>query len=172
MKLPESFDANEWFLIISFLVITTVTLMLPRRFPTIISIVFLLIGSGIAMYSDFHFGIPPVDLYDINDSKQYEWFDLVTFVLYSPFSYLFLYVFDRWRLEGLKISLYVLAWSIAAVAFEAFAVRLHVYNFQKGWNSGYSFVFYLASQTFMIWFYYTVKNNYNRTKKETSPDWA
>lgn len=124
------------------------------------------------MYVDFHLGIPPVDLYDINDSSQYEWFDLLIFVLYCPFSYFFAYFLDRWRLRGLTITLYVLGWAAAAVSYEAFAAYLHVYDFQKGWNSGYSFVFYLTSQAVTVWFYGMIKRHYNRTKSPSGPEWA
>ncbi|MGF7036385.1 hypothetical protein J2T17_007448 [Paenibacillus mucilaginosus] len=173
MRLPVHFDGNEWFSTISLLIMFALVLFLPRRFPKIVSFVFLVIGSGTALFVDFHFGLPPVDMYDVNDLPLYEWFDLVNFLLYSPFAYVFLYLFDWWKPKGIRITWYVLAWSLAGVAYEWVSVTFfHLYNYGKGWQFGYSFVFYLTSQAFTVWFYYMVKHCYNRTKNRAGPEWA
>ncbi|MFD2446905.1 hypothetical protein ACFSO7_23470 [Bacillus sp. CGMCC 1.16607] len=157
--LPQHFDENEWFLIISLCIVFLFVLFLPRRFPTTLSITFFFIGIGIAMFSDFLLGIPPVNFYDINDSSNYEIFELITFILYSPFAYLFIYFFEKWEVKGLYISLYILVWSIIGTLYEALAVYFHVYKYH-GWNFGYSFLFYLASQLITLLIYYFIKKNY------------
>lgn len=170
MLLPQKFDENEWFLLISLCTVMFVVLLLPRQFPTIVSIVFFALGGGIAMFVDFHLGIPPMDLYDVNDTKHYELFELVAFVLYSPFAYLFAYFLDRWNIRRLFIPLYILAWSVAGTAFEALAAYFHVYKY-KGWNLGFSFLFYLTIQFFTFLIYEAIKKKYTQTKCETSQEW-
>ena len=168
--LPEHFDANEWFLLISLCTIVTVAVVLPRRFPTIVTIVFLAMGLGISMYVDFLLAPPPLDLYDINDTKYYELFEIPFYYLYAPFAYVFVYFYDKWKVRGLWTVLYVAVWSTASTLFERFADYCHVFKY-KGWNLGYSFVFYLAVQSLYLLLYYMVKSSYNRTKREDGPEW-
>ncbi|MDF2962518.1 MAG: hypothetical protein K0S39_4253 [Paenibacillus sp.] len=171
MNMPQHFDGNEWFSVISMLLICCIVFSLPRRFPAIVTIVFLCLGLGIAMYADFHFGVPPLDFYDINDTQRYELFDLILFVLYSPFAYLFMYFFDKWRPRGLWINVYILAWSAGGTLYEGLAAYLHVYKY-KEWKLGYSFFFYLAAQAICLLFYYIIKSIYNRTKHHAGYDWS
>lgn len=167
---PKQFDANEWFIIIGLCIVYFVVIKLPRRFPSIVTFVFFFIGLGIAMYVDFHFGIKPLDMYTMHDADEYEIFDLLTFLLYTPFAYLFVYFYDKWKLRGLAISLYVLAWSVGGVVLEALGLYFHVYNY-KGWTLGLSLVFYLTSQSLTVLLYTVIKKYYRRKKKETGYDW-
>lgn len=157
--LPIHFDTNEWFLTISFCVVALVASMLPRRFPTIMTVTLLCLGFGIATYFDFYLGAPPLDLYDVNDTPDYEWFELVVYALTSPFAYLFVYLFDLLKIRGIWISLYVLGWSAAGTAFEGLAAYMRVFHY-KGWTLGYSFVFYLAIQSFTLFLYFLFKTKY------------
>jgi hypothetical protein len=168
--LPIVFDGNEWFIRISFCVIAPIPFILPRRFPTIATIVLMFLAIGIPNYVDFILGVPPLDLYDVNDTNKYELLDMALYYLNAPFAYLFVYFFDKWKISGLRIALYVSVWSIAATAYEALAVYCHVFKY-KGWNLAYSFVFYLAIQSFYLLLYYLIKKKYNRTKRDTGPDW-
>lgn len=168
--LPQRFDANEWFLIVSLLCVVVFASLLPRRFPGIVTIVFLSIGFGISMCADFFFAPPPNDFYDVNDSKYYELFEIPFYYLYAPFAYLFVYFFDKWRVQGLFVTLYVLIWSAVGTGFEALAVYFHVFRY-KTWRLEYSWVFYLAVQSFYLLLYYIIKKKYHVTKREEGRDW-
>lgn len=168
--LPQQFDGNEWFLIISFFFIVSFMISLPRRFPNIVAIVFLFLGLGTPMYVDFILAPPPNDLYDVNDTSYYELFEIAFYYLYPPFAYIFVYFFDKWRVHGLFITVYILVWSMVGTAFEALAVYFHVFKY-KGWNLGYSFVFYLAVQSLYILLYHVIKKKYNQTKRATGMNW-
>lgn len=157
--LPIHFDSNEWFLTISFCVAALIAIMLPRRFPTIITVTLLCLGFGVASFFDFYLGVPPLDLYDVNDTPDYELFELLVYALTSPFTYIYIYLFDLWKIRGIWISLYVLGWSALGVAFEGLAAFMHVFHY-KGWTLGYSFVFYLASQPLILLLYYRLKAKY------------
>lgn len=170
--LPQQFDGNEWFLIISLCIVITFSLLLPRRFPTIVTLVFLALGMGISMFVDFILAPPPNDIYDVNDSGDYyEFFEILFYYLYSPFAYIFVYFFDKWKIRGLFISLYVLVWSLIGVGFEAIAVFFHVFKY-KEWNLGFSFVFYLFIQSFEIFLYYRIKEKYQQNKREDGYEWV
>ncbi|TNJ65677.1 hypothetical protein FE784_13550 [Paenibacillus hemerocallicola] len=71
-------------------------------------------------------------------------------------SAIFIYLFDLWKIGGIRISLYVLGWSAAGTAFERLAAYMRVFHY-KGWTLGYSFVFYLAIQSFTLFLYYLFK---------------
>jgi hypothetical protein len=152
-------------------VLTPIPFILPRRFPTIVTIVFSFLAVGIWNYSDFLVGAPPIDLYDANDSSTHELFDIVYYYLNVPFSYIFVYLFDKWKIHGIGIVLYIISWSLVAVAYEGLTVYLHVYKY-KGWTLGYSLVYYLAVQSFYLLLYYVIKHKYNQTKRETGPEWT
>jgi hypothetical protein len=169
--LPEHFDANEWFVLFTFCVLVSTLFMLPRRFPRSVSIVFSCIGLGISQYADYILGVPPIDLYDADDTQFSELSDFFLYYLYAPFAYLFLYFFDKWKLRGLLISLYVLLCSAAGAGFEALAVYFHVFKY-KGWSIGYSFVFYLFVQSVDVLLYYLIKKKYNQTKRASGPEWT
>jgi len=168
---PLKFDGNEWFCLIMLLFGIVTTFLLPQRFPTIVTVSFFAIGLGIAMYADFHLGIPPRDLYKISDIDQYEWADFILFMIYTPFAYFFAYFLDKWKLSGLYISLYVLSWAIAGTALEGLAVYFHVYQY-KGWQLAYSFFFYFAAQIVTLYFYHVVKKIYQQTKQDSGRNWT
>ncbi|MBB6694862.1 hypothetical protein H7B90_26035 [Cohnella xylanilytica] len=163
---PRRFDSNEWFVLISLIIVYGVFLALPRRFPRVVALAYCSIGFGISMYWDFHLGIPPADLYDINDSPNYEITDMFLFVLYPPFAYFFVYFMDLWKIRGLGVALYVLACSAGGMAFEALAVYYRVFTY-KHWTLGLSFLFYLFAQTVLAFLYLLIERNYGRKKMES-----
>ncbi|WP_134682631.1 hypothetical protein [Brevibacillus migulae] len=171
LYLPQQFDGNESFCLILLGITAVITFMLPPRFPMIVATAFFSIGLGIAMYVDFHLGIPPIDLYRINDRDQYELFDLILFITYSAYSYIYVYFLDKWKLRGMSISLYVLAWTFAGIVLEAFAVHFHVYTY-KGWSLAYSFLFYIAALMVTLYIYFLMKRTYQQTKRDSSKDWT
>lgn len=123
------------------------------------------------MFVDFHLGIPPRDLYDVNDVPEFELFELMAFLLYCPFAYLFAYLYDRWKIRGLGTTVYVFGWSVLAAVYEGIALYFHVYTY-KNWNLGYSFLFYLIVQSLTLFIYHVIKQNYNRTKQATGQEWT
>ncbi|PYI53872.1 hypothetical protein [Paenibacillus flagellatus] len=167
---PQRFDANEWFLLSALAVMAVLFFVMPRRFPKSVTIVFLALGVGIPMYADFLIAPKPFDLYDVNDTGNYELFEILFYFVYAPFAYFFVYFFDRWNVRGLGIAGYVVVWSAFAVAFEALAARLHVFHY-KGWTLGYSSLVYLVVQSLYLAFYYRIKRTYAATKRESAPEW-
>ena len=161
MPLPEKFDVNEWFLIgcviISYLVVT----FLPKRFPRSITVLFLLIGTTIARLSDHLLASPKLDLYNIMDTPNYDFFDLITYFLYAPFSYLFVYFYDKWKIKGYWILVYLLLCTSGGTLFEWVNKEFGVFTY-KGWRLSYSFSVYMAVQCFVLLFFHLVVRHNRR----------
>ncbi|MGG3466179.1 hypothetical protein ABES02_01125 [Neobacillus pocheonensis] len=155
MPLPEKFDENEWFLIGCVVVSYLVLFFLPKRFPRSTTILFLLIGTTIARLSDHFLASPKLDLYNIMDTPNYDFFDLITYFLYAPFSYLFVYFYDRWKIKGYWILVYLLLCTSGGTLFEWVNKEFGVFTY-KGWRLSYSFSVYLAVQCFVLLFFHLV----------------
>ena len=65
--------------------------------------------------------------------------------MFAPPAYLFVYLYDRWEVRGLKIPLYILGWSTVATCVEWIMALGHVFTY-KEWHISYSFVVYLFVQ--------------------------
>ncbi|MCA0753982.1 hypothetical protein KP806_02925 [Paenibacillus sp. N4] len=142
MPLPEKFDANEWFIVLFMAAAYTAVFLLPRRFPAVITAVMLLLSDVIAKAADFIIATPPYDLYDITDTPKFDLFDFILWLLYPPFGYLALYIYDKFHIRGTGAALYVLICSLLALGFEWLAAQAHVFNY-KGWTTVYSLPVYL-----------------------------
>ncbi len=92
MKLPNSFDINEWFVLICMFIAFSVLHLLPKRFPLSISILIMLYSSTTARFADHILAMPRIDLYDIMNSPYYDLFDIFTYVLIGLAGF-FLYMF-------------------------------------------------------------------------------
>lgn len=142
MPLPVKFDANEWFILLFMAAAYTVIFLLPRRFPLVVTAVMLLLSDVTAKIADFIIATPPYDLYDITDTPKFDLFDFILWLLYPPFGYLALYIYDKYYIRGTGAAFYVLVCSLLACGFEWLAAQAHVFNY-KGWKLLYSLPVYL-----------------------------
>lgn len=156
LQLPKSFDGNEWFIIIAITLSYSLILWLPKRFPLGLTILLLLFGSTIARIYDHLLSSPDLNLYHIMDSSKYELFDVISYFLYAPFSYLYVYLYERLNVRGLWILLYIVISSIIGTLFEGVNALFHVFNYH-GWKLTYSFSVYLFVQALTLLFYHMVK---------------
>lgn len=161
---PERFDANEWFVLAVIVVAYSGFLMLPRRFPAVVTFAILSLGVGVGFAADSIFAAPPADLFDVNDKKELEIFDLLVYFQYPPFNYFYLYFYDRLQIRGLSVIGYVLLWSTASYLIEALAVYFNVFHFTKGWSLQYSFVFYVFTQFALLSLFYVMKKQFVTVK--------
>lgn len=157
MPLPVEFDQNEWFQIIVLIVTMSLVLFLPKRFPTSMVILMFLFSSTTARMTDHLLATPPLDLYDINDTAKYDLIDLLTYILYAPFAYLFLYFYKKFNLRGYNTFLYIVIWAVGGTAFEWICHQFNIFNY-KGWKINYSFGVYLAIQPITILLYRYIKS--------------
>lgn len=148
------FNQNEWFVIVLLITTYILVFLLPKRFPVLISIIFLLYGIAFGNFLDHTISVYPFDFYDVNDSSDYEFFDFLTYVMYGPFSYFVAYFFDRLKLKRQHIFFYIIFWSLVAICFEWVGIQLGVYHYDKGWRIQYSFPGYLAINSILLALYY------------------
>jgi hypothetical protein len=165
LPLPIKFDANEWFILLNSVFGYTWVLFLPKRYPKAISILVVLFCVLVATIFDHIIGIPPLDMYDINDQKNYELMDIFTYFMYSPYALLFVYLYDKFDPKGLYITPYIVGWSILSVIFEWLAVKCHVFTYNN-WSLIYSFSVYLVSTTLELNFFRFIYRYFSETRKK------
>jgi hypothetical protein len=159
MLLPLKFDQNEWFLLACILVTYTVIFLLPRRFPFALTVLLFLFGPIVARLCDHLLASPKLDLYNLMDTPQYDLFDLFTYLLYAPFSYLFVYFYDKWKIKGYWLIVYIFLCSAGGTLFEWINKLFHVFTY-KGWELCFSFSVYLVTQCFALLFYHWINRGF------------
>jgi hypothetical protein len=147
---PLRFDLNEWFIICSAITGIVISLVLPKRFSPVLTTFIVLLNVYLAQTVDFLLAVPPYDLYDENDSPKFEIMDYVLyFISYPPVAYIMLHFYDRWKLKGARIILYIAGWSFLTMGLEGLANLAHVYTY-KGWQLSYSLLAYIGIYTVNI----------------------
>ncbi|MGG3471036.1 hypothetical protein ABES02_26650 [Neobacillus pocheonensis] len=158
---PKHFDENEWFIIIAAL-LSPLIWKLPKRIPTEITVIIILLGMAIPKVIDNAIAsISPYDLYRLTDTEKYEIFDVILDMVYLPFGYLCVYFYDKLHPKGIKIVLYILTWAIFSVGFEFIAVKFHVFNYH-GWKLIYSFPTYIVVISGILCFYRFLLSYYKK----------
>lgn len=161
--MPKKFDENEWFLLVCLVICYVIMFRLPRRFPPSITVLFLLIGPTIGRLFDHLLATAKLDLYNLMDTPNFDFFDLIIYFLYAPFSYMFLYFYDKWNIKGYWILLYLLLCTFFSGLFEWINQVFHVFTY-KGWKLSYSFGVYLGVQSFVLLFYHLLMSYTNRRR--------
>ncbi|AIE60183.1 hypothetical protein [Bacillus methanolicus] len=164
IPLPKSFDENEWFVLITLFIMIAFTLYLPRRFPISLTILICLFAIFIANLSDHLFATSITNFYNIMDSRKYELFDYLLYLLYAPFVYLFVYQFEKWNLKGYYILLFLIGWSIVGTVFEWVSHLFKVFHY-KEWKIWYSLTAYLITQPLTLLFFTFLKNSYHTNQQ-------
>lgn len=152
LPLPQKFDGNEWFVIIGIIASYTLVFLLPKRFPASISILLMMFGSTVARISDHLLAAPRVDMYNLMDTPNFDFFDLILYLLYAPFSYFFVYFFVKFKIKGYGILFYIIGWTLVGTMFEWLTKQFHVFIYH-GWHLAYSFTVYFIIQTLTLIFY-------------------
>ncbi|MBS4172249.1 hypothetical protein [Bacillus sp. FJAT-49736] len=151
------FNKNEWFILVSLCIGVIMIYLFPKRFCKQIAIIFFMCGVFFGFFSDHTLSVVPISFYDIGDTSDFEFMDLLSQINYGPYSYLFFYIYDRYRIK-LKFSpIYILCCSWISVGLELLSDVFGVYHYQHGYNIYYSYAIYLI--VFSIWtgLYHIVK---------------
>lgn len=154
----HTFGRNDYFVIITVLILFTIMYFLPKRFPQIVTCLILLFGLTVASVLDNSLAIYEFDFYDIMDGPAYSFMDIVMYLLYMPFGYFFLYLYDQFQLRGKATVLYIFGWSILAVGFEALCSYYGVFHYKKGYEIYYSFPVYLCVMPLTIAFFHLISS--------------
>lgn len=148
-----AFNKNEWIIIVFLLVGLTIMIKLKKIFSFKQTLVYFLFGFFTGILCDHVLSTPPIDLYDVGDKSSYEIMDFIAYFMFSPFSYLFAYVYKRFNIKLKYAPLYVLLYSIIATLSELLADSFGVFHYKKGYTIYNSFSIYLLVFTCEIYLY-------------------
>ncbi|WP_413299992.1 hypothetical protein AA0X95_17335 [Bacillus sp. 1P10SD] len=174
MPLPNKFDENEIFILILCVLYSFVFVkLLPKRFTYSTSIILFLFNISIGITVDHFLAGPPLDLYDVMDSKEFELFDLFLYIfIYGPATYTFIYIYDKWfyHKSNIKKFLYVLFIALLNTVFEYIAFILNIYEY-NGWKVYFSIPVYILVYFTNVYLLRLLKNNENKQTclKSSSP---
>jgi uncharacterized membrane protein YhdT len=157
MILWEDFDKNEIYILILLVVSYTAFFLFPKRLPTSITILFLVWGFASSTLFDFTIGGGLLDFYKVNDSNEYELFDLLSYFLFAPFSYFFVYFYERFKIGRKAFIIYVLGWCIVGLLMEKVSGFMGLTHYQHGYSMKYSLIVFLVVQTSTALYYELIK---------------
>lgn len=152
----HAFNENEWFVIGSILVLNTVIWLAPRIFSKLEAIGYYIFGIYIGLFYDHTISTKPWDYYDVNDNSSYQFIDFLSYIMYGPYGYFFLYFYVKWNIRGLKTISYILIWSLFSLLMEWIGLKVGLFHYDKGYKMYWSFPIYLLSQSMMILYYHLV----------------
>ncbi|MDR6549873.1 hypothetical protein [Paenibacillus qinlingensis] len=140
--------------------------LLPRMMPRSISLLMMLFSIESATALDTVIGVKPFDFYNANIYPYFDLADLLTWSLYPVFGYLFAYYYNKFRIKGLLIPLYILVSSLIGTAFEALNVYFDVFQYNH-WKLSYSFCIYLVVQTLTVLLFTRLKKHWIEQKSQS-----
>lgn len=149
----HNFNYNELFVLLVLIMGFIIVWKLPKRFSSHEFLVYLLYSVFLGILMDHTISIEPFDFYDVNDSSAYQLMDFLTYVMYGPYGYLFIYLFDYFRIPFKYTTLYAFFWTLTATAFEYAANQLGVFHYKNGYQIWYSIILYLIIYTAAIGLY-------------------
>jgi hypothetical protein len=149
----HAFNQNEWFVISVIIIVHFIMFLLPKRFPLFLSIIMYLFGFTTGVMFDNTIGAHIFDLYDISDSSKYTLMDILTYIMFGPFGYLFSYVQDKYRIQGRFLIFYVLLWCFFSFGLEGLAEYFQVFHYKNGYHLYFSFPIYLVTMGLYYWLY-------------------
>lgn len=166
MRLWETFDKNEISLSIMLLLAFTIFALLPKKLPRKITLLSLMWGISSAMLFDFTIGGGLLDVYKVNDMNRYEVFDVFYYILFSPFSYFFVYFYEVLKINKKTFLFYIVVWSFIGLAANWLLTKLEIIHFQHGYKLAYSLSVFLIIQTTTGLYYELIKSK-ARSERQT-----
>ncbi|MFD2673224.1 hypothetical protein [Marinicrinis sediminis] len=157
MILWQQFDQNEWSILIGLIAGYLLIFLLPHRIPARYVVLSLLWGFCAVILINFTIGGGLLDYFVVNDSDRYEWFDLMTYFMFAPFSYLFIYFYDAWNIQKQTFFLYVLGWTVLSMVTQIFSTYMGMTHYQNGYKESYNVLSFLIIQTITGLYYMYLK---------------
>ncbi|MBD2870009.1 hypothetical protein [Paenibacillus arenilitoris] len=161
----KGFNANEWFVIASFVISTVFIWVFPRILSPLETSYALLAGMVFGLIADHTVAVPPLDLYDVGDDSNFTLFDLFSYVMYMPFGYWFIYWHERMRIGGIGTMSYILLWTIFGYGIEWLGTLAGVFHYKNGYRIEHSIPVYLFVQSLHLALY---KLAFSRDRMEHS----
>lgn len=149
----DRFNGNEWLVLGIMALGLAAYLLLPKRFSKPAAWFNLLIGVAIGLMFDHTIAVPPYDLYDVGDQSMYQWFDIISYGMYAPFGYFFIYGLERWSIRSMGLILYIAAWAAGGIGLEWVCERAGIFHYKNGYSMLYSIPIYLIVESVHVWLY-------------------
>jgi hypothetical protein len=149
----QYFNKNEWFDIIALLTGLILVWRFRKGLTIKEAIVYFFYSVFIGMVFDHTISIKPFDFYDVNDNSSYQLMDFLTYFMYGPYGYLFIYFYNRFKVKIKYTPIYILVWACISMTMEFIAHMLGVYHYKYGYQIYYSFPIYLLTLSFQICLY-------------------
>ncbi|MEK3883664.1 hypothetical protein [Paenibacillus sp. PL2-23] len=157
MILWEQFDRNEWYILVMLVVSYAAVVLLPKRVSPKLMLLGLVWGFASSTLFDFTIGGGLMDFYRVNDSNQYELFDLLVYVLFAPFGYFFIYFYEVLRIGRRTLIYYIAGWTMVAVGMQWLSEWMRLTEYQNGYRLEYNIVVFLIVQSITGLFYAYLK---------------
>ena len=164
MLLPDKFDENEWFILLSLILTYSLIIKLPKRFPYTVTLLILFFGMGYVQVTDHILAGSSYNTYDINDFGSFELFDWIGWFIYPPFGYFFIYFFDKWSIRNKGIFWYILGWSFIAMLVEWISLQFHMFTYYS-WKFSYSYPVYIFTLCIYLLFFLYIKSTFKKLKE-------
>ncbi|WLD93675.1 hypothetical protein [Alkalihalobacillus sp. AL-G] len=158
----STFDWNEWFFILSSLVCLLIFVMLPKRFNSLVTFSLWIFVIVFIETIDYFMAVKPYDLYDFLDGPGYQPTLAVAHIaIFPPCAYFLIYFYDKWKLHGFKLALYILGWTIISITYEWICVLNNVLTY-KNWTLLFSIPTYPVACLIVITVFHFIKRNINQ----------
>jgi hypothetical protein len=161
----NSFNKNEIMVIVSLLIGLIMVWKLKKIFPLKEGLVYFLFGVFFGILFDHTISIPPLDYYDVNDKSSFQLIDFLTYIMYGPYSYAFIYFFKRCKVKISYTPLYILLWTLISISMEFVSDLAGVFHYKAGYNICYSVPIYLLVFTIQIWLHKFLTNKKEHQNK-------
>jgi hypothetical protein len=152
----SQFNANDWFGIIGLCLGIFIMFILPSRFSRKLSILFCLCGVTFGTLADHYIGTVPKSLYDTGNLSTFDFADVLTLLMYGPYSYLFFYLYDLFKIKTNLIPLYILFWALVSTFIEWLGILTGVFHYNNGYWLGISFMIYLLVHSFWVIYFHLI----------------
>lgn len=149
----DRFNGNVWVVLGIMAAGLLSFLILPKPFTKLEAWFNLLLGVTVGLMFDHTIAVPPYDYYDVGDEAMYQWFDVLSYGMYAPFGYFFIYGYERWNVRGLWIMVYVLAWAAFAMGLEWGCQQVGIFHYKNGYKLLYSLPVYLIVESLHLVLY-------------------
>ena len=155
----RSFDINEWFIILSLIGLLFLIWVTPKLFSFLEGFSYFVYGISTGMFYDHTISIPPWDYYDVNDSSAYQGIDFISYIMYGPYSYFFIYIYRKLGIRGIMNLAYILIWTAFSLLMEWLTVKIGLFHFDKGYKMYWSIPIYMAVQSIQLIFHHKVRKS-------------
>jgi hypothetical protein len=147
------FGFNDYCLLGLIIITWGIFFYLPKLFSKQFTVLTFVYSITFPSIIDNSFGVTPFDFYDIMDGPKYTGMDLVVYLLYLPYGYIFLYFYKKFCLSDNYIVVFISIATIISLCFEWINHKMGIFHYKHGYQIIYSICFYLLSQSILIVYY-------------------